>query len=146
MKIRKFESSDLFELIAMFKDFTKELYPHRKLGNNIAFTENVLNWIKLQRHIFITTTNSGDITGFTLSYVNYNDYVTEPTYQGDIAYVKPMYRGGKSAYLLYNNVVQIADDLGLILTANAFINQFKIEQIQKKFGGERIYISMEKRR
>lgn len=146
MKIRKFEPCDFLEVVGMFKDFIKELYPNRKLGTDIAFIENVLNWIKLQRHIFVTTTNEGKITGFTMSYVNYNDYVTEPVYHGEIAYVKPMYRGGKSAYLLYNNVVHIADDIGLILTANAFENQFKIEQIQRKFNGKKIYISMERER
>lgn len=146
MKIRKFESGDFLEVVEMFKDFTKELYPNRQIGTDIAFAESVLNWIRLQRHIFVTTTNEGKLTGFSLCYVNLNDYTTEPTYHGDIAYVKPIYRGGKSAYLLYNNGANIAKELGLILTSNAFINQYKVDKIQGKFGLTPTYISMETRR
>lgn len=145
MKIRKFESQDFLEVAHMFKDFIKELYPHRKLGTDIAFVESVLNWIKLQRHIFVTTTNDGKITGFSVSYIDYNNYVTEPTYFGEVCFVRPIYRGGKSAYLLYNNGANIAKELGLILASNAFINQYKVDKIQEKFGLKQLYISMERR-
>lgn len=146
MKLRKFDADDFLEVVQMFKEFTKELYPHRKIGSDMAFSEVVLNWIKLQKHIFVTVNEDNSVTGFSMSELNHNDYITEPTYQGNIAYVKPNYRGGKSAYLLYNNMVQISKDLGLNISANAFINQYKIDKIQKKFGGNMMYINMETRR
>lgn len=146
MKIRKFNVNDYLEVVQMFKEFTKELYPHREIGSDMAFSEVVLGWIKQQKHIFVTVTREGVLTGFSMSGINYNDYLTEPIYQGDIAYTKPIYRGSKSAYLLYNNMVRISKDLGLNISANAFINQYKIDKIQRKFGGEMIYINMETRR
>lgn len=146
MKIRKFEVNDYNEVVSMFKDFVVTLYPNRKIGSDMAFNEAVLGWIKNKKHIFVTTTNDGVITGFTVSYVDYNSYLTEPVYFGETAYVKPMYRGGKSAYLLYNNAVIIAKDLGLLLSANAFINEHKVDTIQSKFGLVPNYINMEQRR
>lgn len=144
MKIRKFDVSDFIEVVAMYKDFVREVYAGRKLGADLAFFETVMNWIKFQKHINITTTNDEKITGFSVSYVNFNDYVTEPVYCGEIAYVKPMYRGGKSAYLLYHNMVNVAENIGLIITANAFISDDNVVKIQQKLGGKPKFIIMEK--
>ncbi len=142
--IRKFDMKDFDNVVAMYKDFIKTIYPNRKLGFDIAFYEAVINWIKSGKHIYMSQTAQGAITGFSVCSIDLNNHITEPVYFGEIAYVKPIYRGGKSAYLLYNNGSNIAKELGLKLFANAFLSKDNVDRIQKKFGMQPQFIVMER--
>jgi len=144
VSLRKMELRDYEQVVNMHIDFIATIYPNRELGEYIHFYNMVSAWINHQKHIYVTE-KDGELTGYSVSSVDYNHGLTEPVYFGEIAYVKPKYRKGKSAYLLYNNVVNIADELGLRLTANAFISKDKIDQIQEKFSGEPQFIVYERR-
>lgn len=143
MKLREFEHKDYLEVVAMFKDFVATVYPNRKLGSDLAFYDDVLNWVKTGKHIFVVD-NGRELMGFSVSSIDQNRGLTEPVYFGEICYVKPQFRKTKCAYLLYNNGSEIAQKLGIALCANAFISEDKVQKIQSKFGMKPTYQTMER--
>lgn len=135
MILRNATLADFTELVLMYKDLTKIVYHNLKINDDIFFYGTVIEWFRRKRDIVIADDN-GTIAGFTLAYVE-DLQIVEPYYYGDIAYVKPEYRKGRCAYLLYNNVVNYGKELGLKVEAKAFIgngNQNKVDKIQSKFG------------
>jgi len=136
MRLRVGTIDDYNELFAMYKDLLKTVYSDMKIGKDIFIHGAIQNWFRQNHDIVICETDEGVITGFTLAYVQ-DIGIIEPYYMGEIAYVKPEYRKGRTAYLLYNNGVQYADKQGLPLVAKAFVGdggRDRVEKIQSKFG------------
>jgi len=139
IKLRPATLKDYSELVDMFKDLIVTVYDGFDLGEDIFFHGTVQGWYKDKKDIVISETEDGQITGFTLSYVE-DIGIIKPYYFGDIAYVKPEFRKGRSAYLLYNNVVDYATQQGLPIIAKAFVseeNKDKVDKIQARWGKPR---------
>ena len=133
MKLRPATLKDYNELVEMFKDLIAVVYKGFNLGSDIYYHGTVQDWFKSNKDIVICETKDGEVAGFTLAYVE-NIGIVQDYYFGDIAYVKPKFRKGRAAYLLYNNVVDYADQLGLPLVAKAFMGDDRVDKIQSKFG------------
>ena len=120
----------------MYKDLLTITYPNLKIGEQIHIDRNVNDWFMANRDIMVSITNDGEITGFAVSYL-VSLVVVEPYLLGDIAYVKEPFRRGRSAYLLYHDVVNKAKAANLPLIAKAFVgsgNKDHVDKIQSKFG------------
>ena len=125
--------ADYPEIVAMFKELIIAVYEGFEIGEDIFFHGTVQSWYKDNKDMVVCE-KDGTITGFSLGYVE-DIGIVKPYYFGDLAYVKPEFRKGRSAYLLYNNVVDYADGLGLPLVAKAFMgSKDQVDKIQKKFG------------
>ena len=139
MKLRPAVLTDYMELVEMYKDLIDVVYEGLEKGEEIFFHGTVQAWYQNKKDVIICETNEGVITGFSLGYVEDLGFL-KPYYYGDIAYVKPEFRKGRSAYLLYNNVVAYATQQGLPVIAKAFVsdkNENKVDKIQAKFGKPR---------
>jgi len=137
--IRPAELTDFKELVEMYIDLIKTLYKGFNIKEDIYFHRIVIGWFETKKDIVVCETDSGDIAGFTLGYID-DIGIVDPYYNGDIAYVKPEYRKTRVAYLLYMNVVKFAKQQGLRCIAKAFIgdgNAEKIDRIQGRFGEPR---------
>jgi len=132
-KIRPAKLTDYNELVEMYKDLIDIVYEGFEKGEDIFFHGTVQQWFQNQRDVIVCE-KDGEITGFSLAYIEDLGFL-KPYYFGDIAYVKPKYRKGRSAYLLYNNVVKYADQQNLSLVAKAFLGgDNQVGKIQAKFG------------
>ena len=133
MKLRPATINDYLELVEMYKELTKIVYQGFEIGEDIFMHGTVQKWYLENRDIVICETKDGKIAGFTMGYRE-DIGIIKPYYFADVAYVKPEHRKTRAAYLLYNNIVSYADQLGLPLIAKAFIGEDRNEKIQSKFG------------
>ena len=136
MILRPATLKDYEEIVAMYKELLKAVYPHIKLGEDIFIYGAVQSWYQTKKDIVLCENKDGIITGFTMAYIE-EIGVVEPYYFGDIAYVKQEFRKGRSAYLLYNNVVTFSKRLGIPLIAKAFVgdgNKDQVDKIQSRWG------------
>ena len=134
MKLRPARLDDYQEIVDMYKSLIETVYEGFEIGEDIFFYGTVQDWFKRKRDIIVSETDDGVITGFSVGYID-DIGIVKPYYFGDLAFVKEQHRKGRSAYLLYKNVVDYADQIGLPLVAKAFTGgNDKIEQIQSKFG------------
>ena len=139
MKIRIGTITDYDELVEMFTDLIRTVYDGFEIGESIFFHGAVQGWFKDNKDIVICETDDGTITGFSLGYVE-DIGIVRPYYFGDIAYVKEKYRKGRSAYMLYNNIVDYSESLGLALMAKAYVseeNKDQVDKIQSRWGKPR---------
>ena len=139
MKLRPARLSDYEELVQMFKALIETVYDGFEIGEDIFMHGTVQQWFKDQKDIVICVTEDGEIAGFTLGYIE-DIGIVHPYYFGDLAYVKPEYRRGRSAYMLYNNLVEYADGQGLPLMAKAFVseeNKDQVDRLQSRWGKPR---------
>ena len=139
MKLRPGKLADYNEIVDMFKDLIVTVYDGFEIGEDIFFHGTVQGWYKDNKDIVVCVNDSGEITGFSLGYVE-DIGIVKPYYFGDVAYVKPKFRKGRSSYLLYNNVVEYSENLGLPLIAKAFVseeNKDKVDKIQARWGKPR---------
>lgn len=143
IKLRKFTLYDYEELVDMHYEFTKEVYPDRKLGYRYSFYMIVNDWIE-KKHDIVLAVKDDNICGFTMSYVDYVDGLTEPVYRGEIAYVKPEYRKTRVGHMLYSNVVRYAEELELKLVSMSRIENGIDKMVIKHFNAIPKYIMMER--
>ena len=144
MTIRKFEIGDFEEVVSMYEALAKEIYPNRSHGAKYFFYRAVIDWVSSNKDIVVAE-KDGELVGFTLAYLDHCGGITEPVYNGEIAYVKPNARKTRAAYMLYHNVSNFANEQGLTLIANAYIGgENKVDKIQQKLGGQPMFISMER--
>lgn len=144
IKIRPFNQLDYEEVVNMYYDFNTEIYPNRIIGMKIRYYEKVLEWIKNKVHIVVSHKDD-IITGFSMCYVDTSG-LTEPMYQCDICYVKPEFRKGRSAYLLYNNAVSFAKDNNIGIVSEARIENGTDEMCIKHFDMKPTYLRIERNR
>ena len=142
-KIRPFLLTDFEGLVDMYYDFTKEVYPNRKVGNRYFFYKAVQKWIASEADVVISIVD-GNISGFSMCYEDMFGGLTETVYQCDICYVRERYRKGRSAYMLYNNSYSYAKDKGLIVNVSARVengvdklvaSHFKLTETFKTYEG-----------
>lgn len=103
VQIRSAYTSDLHEIVAMYKDLVKIVFPNRKIGSDFHFYNVVISWINAGHNIVISE-NNGKISGFYLSYVDDMQGLTEPVYYVAELYIKPQYRKTKAFYLMFENI------------------------------------------
>lgn len=128
--------ADYEELVAMYKELLKVVYHGLEIGEDIFVHGAVQNWYQKNNDIVIAENEAGVITGFSSAYVE-DIGVVQPYYYGDLLYIKEEFRKGRSAYLLYNNVVDYAKKKGLPVIAKAYVgngNKEKINKIQERWG------------
>ena len=140
IKLRPATLDDYNELRTMYKDLLRIVYSDMEIGKDIHIDASVADWFVQKKDVIISETSDGEVTGFSVAWLTELGIV-EPYYYGDIAYVKEEYRKGRSAYLLYNNVVDYATiQLGVPVVAKAFVGDGqadKVAKIQSKFGKPR---------
>lgn len=144
MKVRLFTLSDYEEVVNMLYEMNKEVYQDRVIGHKYSYYMNVSDWITNKLDIYIAE-KDGEICGFTMSYIDTYYGLTEPLYRGELAYVKPKYRRGKAAYLLYNNIVSKAKELGLIIVSHSRIENKVDKMVEKHFNAVPKYTVIERR-
>lgn len=136
MNLRVATTDDYLELVGMYRELLAVTYEDMQLGKDIFMYGAVIEWFKQNKDIVICEKEDGIITGFTVAYLQ-DTGVVEPYYYGDIAYVKPEFRKGRSAYLLYNNGVNYAKKEGLPIIAKAYVgggNKESVDRIQGRWG------------
>lgn len=145
MVLRKFEFRDYEDVVDMYYNFYIEVYgDHRKIGPKYFFYKKVIDAINDNNDIIVCVKPDGTITGFTLSHIDSFSGLTEPVYHGVMAYIKPEYRKGKSAYMLYKNVVQYAEELKMNLYSYNRIDNGTSAMIKKHFDPTEMFINFEK--
>ena len=143
MILRKFTLSDYEEIVDMYYDFIKEVYSTRKIGSKYFFYRKINEFISDKCDIVIAE-KDGIISGFTVSKIDDMGGITEPVYDGMIAYIKPKFRKGRTAYMLYNNVSEYAKELGIPLVSNSRIENGVNKMIKKHFNVQEKYIMFER--
>ena len=144
MTLRPFFLSDYDSVVDMYYEFTKEVFSNRKIGDRYFFSKAVMNWINTGKNIVVVEHND-EIVGFSMAFVDDNGGLTESFYNGEIIYVKPPFRHGKAVYMLYNNVVEVARDMNLLIVANGRIENGIDAMIQKHFEATPMFINFERR-
>ena len=139
--LRNMKLSDYEEVVDMLYMFYKEVYNDRKIGIKYRFYEKVIDWVNNKLDIIVSIHND-NITGFSLCY-KVTDGLTESYYMCDIAYVKEEYRKGRSAYMLYNNAKQYANENNLRIVTNSRIENGVSDMVKKHFKLEQKFIQME---
>jgi len=143
MKLRKFTIEDYEPVVDMYYEFTKEVYPDRKIGPKYFFYTMVSSWINSSKDIVLAVKGK-DIVGFTMSFIEDNSGITEPIYFGELAYVRPEHRKTRAGYLLYNNVSNYAKENNLTLVANGLATNGVSDMIRKHFDCKEMFINFER--
>lgn len=116
--IRAYRPSDFEEVVDMYYRMCLEVYPHRTFKDKQYFYRNVIHWIEWHYDIMVTE-KDGEITGFSLCYMDSMGGITEDFYHFECLYVKERFRKTRSAHLLVNTPIIYADSRNLIISANA---------------------------
>lgn len=143
MKLFNFMITDYEEVVDMYYEFTKEIYPDRQVGYRYFFYKEVMKWINHGNDIVVAKSN-GDIVGFSMAYVDDNNGLTETIYNGVLAYVKTEYRKTRAAYLLYNNMYSLAKEKNLTVIANGLVTNGVSDMIKKHFDCKEMFINFER--
>jgi hypothetical protein len=132
VKIREFQEDDFEEIAQMYHSLLKEVYPNHNIKPILYACKNIMNWIEWKYDIMVTYKDD-EITGFGLCYMDSMGGAVEDYYQGEIIYIKPEYRKGRSAYLIYQTAMNLADKYSVILATNAS-DITESSHISKKLG------------
>ena len=145
MTLDKFTLDDYEEVVDMFYELNKEFYRDiRTIGCRYFYYKAVMNWINDKKHIVLCRNKNNDIVGFTMSYIDDVSGLTETIYNGEIAYVKPVHRNTRAAYLLYNNVASVAKELKLNLSSNSRVENGVDKMIEKHFTTNKVFSNYER--
>ena len=144
MHIRPMKLDDYEEVVDMFYRMYKEMYSGiRKVNPKYFFYRAVYGWINDKKHVIIAE-KDGVICGFTMSYVDDFGGLTEPVYNGEIAYIKPEFRKTRAAYLLYNNGMEYARELGMNAISSSRVENGVDKMIEKHYQPKKMFVSFEK--
>lgn len=145
MTLDKFTLDDYEEVVDMFYELNKEFYRDiRTISPKYFYYKAVINWIADKKHIILCKDKNGVTVGFTLSYIDDVNGLTETVYNGEIAYIKPKYRNTRAAYLLYNNVASVAKELKLNLSSNSRVENGVDKMIEKHFTTNKVFSNYER--
>lgn len=146
MKLRRFNLDDYEEVVEMFYEFNKEVFGEiRTINPKYFYYKEVIAWINSSKHIVLSVDNNDIVTGFTLCYVDNFNSLTSSIYNCEYAYVKPKYRKGRSAYMLYKNGDKVAKELGLNLFTNGRVENGVSDMIEKHFNLNKKFINFERK-
>lgn len=116
--VREYQTKDFEEVVNMYYKMVHDVYPNRQFKSKQFFYKNVINWIDNNYDIMITEDN-GIITGFAMCYEDNMGGICKPFYTAECVYIKPEYRKGRSAYLMYQSAMIFADNMDYIISTNA---------------------------
>lgn len=143
MTLHRMLLPDFEEIVDMYYNFTKEVYSERTVGERYFFYKEVMHWIEKRRDVIIVKKDD-TIVGFSLAHIDNNMGLTNPIYNGIIAYVKPEYRKTRAAYLLYKNMSDFAHEKGLTVTANGLVTNGVSKMIGKHFECKEMFMNFER--
>lgn len=143
MTLHRMLLPDFEEVVDMYYEFTKEVYPERTVGERYFFYKEVMQWINNRRDVILAKKDD-TIVGFSLGYKDDNLGLTNPVYNGVIAYVKPEYRKTRAAYMLYKNISSLAEERGLTLMANGLVTNGVSNMIKKHFDCKEMFMNFER--
>ena len=141
-ELRRFELNDFEDVVSMYRSFTFELYPNRKIGAKYFFYKKVMEWIDKDAHIIIAMSD-GKTVGFSLCYIDDFSGLTEPVYQCDLAYVIPEKRRSRAAHMLFNNGYEFAREHGLKVNTSCRAENGTDKMVQKHFGLSKTMTTLE---
>ncbi len=136
MTIRIATLDDYEEICEMYRELLYITYEGMEIGKKIHTDQCVYAWFMANRDINVTVSEDGEITGFTVAFIQ-NLMVVESYYYGDLAFVKEDFRRSRAAYLLYNAIVERAKILELPIMAKAYVgggNKDQVDKIQSRWG------------
>jgi len=134
MKIRVATLDDYEELVDMYENMIREVYRGLKIREKIFFYGTVSKWFESGCSIVISEKDDKTITGFTLVKVE-DIMIVEAYLKAELMFVKPEYRGGRSAHLLVNNILKLGKESNLpIIAAASNLSNSKMDKIAGKFG------------
>lgn len=113
----------------MYKDLINICYPFSKKGTDSDFRGVVTDWQNHNKQIFIVE-REGKILGFSLSYI-VSCAVLAPYYRAELIYIKPEHRHTKASFLLYANLLQIANSLKLDIHTASYLGNDSAKIMQK---------------
>ena len=142
IKLHKFNIDDYEELVNMYYNFTKEIYSSRKIGSKYFFYRKVSDWINASYDIILAKDGS-KVVGYTLCHVDDMLGLTETVYDCEMAYVKPEYRKGRAAYLMYKNAYAYAKEKGLTITSLGRIENGVDDMMIKHFNLKPMFTLLE---
>lgn len=132
MTLRRFLAKDFEEVVDMYYNFTKEVYPNRAISEKYFFYRAVQNWITKDVDLIVSIQDN-ILTGFSMCYKDDLGGITEPVYQCEVCFVKPEYRKSRAAFLLYKNAYAYAKEQRLLVSCNARLENRVDEMIEKHF-------------
>lgn len=145
MKLREFNLGDYEEVVNMYYEFTIEVFgDKRKISPKYFFYKSVIEWINSNKHIIVVCKDN-EICGFSMSYIDECNGLTEPVYNCETCYIKQEFRNTRAAYLLYNNGYSVANDLRLNLLTNGRIRNGVSNMMKKHFDLEEQFINFERK-
>jgi hypothetical protein len=140
MKIKELNwnnQDEISQLVFMFNSLIFETFKDIALYDINEYVEEVLYW-KKRGDIYITVNDDNIITGFAYGYVMPRSF-TKSHYIGEYAYVKPKFRRGRSAYLLYNKIADRAMELKLPIFSKAYFPNNNVDKIISKFTDKKVF-------
>jgi len=140
--LSKFKLSDYEQVVNMYYEFTKEVYPNRKIGDRYFFYKLVTKWINDGSDIVVALDNMIPI-GFSLCYIDEFNGITEPVYQCELAYVKPHKRKSRAAYLMYNNAYKYSKEIGLKVVSHGRVENNADSMMMKHFDLVKTFTTLE---
>lgn len=144
MHLKKMELFDYEEVVDMLYAFYKEVFGDtRQLGSRYFYYQAVSDWLNKGKDVVLSV-DKGVVTGFTMAFVDDMGGLTKPVYNGEMAYVKPEFRKGRSAYLLYKNVVEYAEELNMNLISNSRVENGVDKMVEKHFDCKKMFVNYER--
>jgi len=143
MRLRRFNLDDYEELVDMFYEFNKEVYKGRKIGLKYSHYMVVNEWISKKYDLILSIADNNEICGFSLGYIDDNNRLIEPMYNGEIIYVKENYRTGRAAYKLYTNIYNYSKELKMGIKTLSRVENNSSDMVAKHFDLKDRYILQE---
>lgn len=145
MYLRKFQLKDYEEVVDMYYQFITEIFSEkRKISPKYFYYQKVSDWINSKKNIIIAEKNKV-IVGFSMSFIDEFDGLTEPIYNGETIYVKPEFRKTRAGYMLYHNTVKYSEEIGLNIMANGRVENKIDKMIEKHFKPTTMFINYERK-
>jgi hypothetical protein len=132
------------QLVDMFYAFTIECNPTRYIGLRYRFHQTVMEWID-KEHDIVLVMKDDTVVGFSLCFLD-NRGLTEPVYIAELCYVVPDHRNSKASYLLYNNVVKLAQENNITIETKTICLGDTDKMVEKHFPAIKTYTIHEIRR
>lgn len=141
MKIREANIGDLREIVEMYQDLIKWVYPNRGHSSYEAFCDFCVELLSSDTKTVYVTYKQDVITGFSVIGYDNGGGLTDIVVNAEVAYVKEPYRKTKAAYLQYMKVYKFAQEskMGLMTIANPT----SAEISAKRFGSETLFTHIE---
>ena len=138
------------DLVDMHYKFITEIYgDKRRINSKYFFHKTIQSWIDNRREIAIAVKDS-EVVGYSLSYIDDMGGLTEPVYKGEFIYVKEYARKSRTAYLLYNNIIERAKELDMNVSGGGRADNGADKMLEKHFGDgsgkERMFSTYERKK